>query len=499
MLKMSLSDLPEVFVSNTSLRKTIFRYVRDGKLRKLASRLYTKNLVDPPEVVIKRNLWIIVSIYFPGGLIADRTALKNTPTSDGSIFLISSQRSKVKLPGITLCPRLGHGPLPTDKPFIGGLFLSSQPRAFLENVRSSRARNQGAARTFSQQELEEKLEEILRRGGVDALNKIRDEAAQISKPLGLEKEYKTLEKLIGSLLGTKSEKLESRGGIARQSGFAYDPKRLELFSELHAALSATTPISRISPPISTNGIINLSFFEAYFSNFIEGTEFEVSEAVDIIFRGKIPINRPEDAHDILGTFKTVSDGEEMKRLPHNFESLLELLKERHTSIMGARSDKLPGEFKKESNRAESTVFVAPDLVVGTLKQGFEVYQSLNCPLHRAIFMMFLVAEVHPFTDGNGRLARVMMNAELVSKSEQRIIIPTVYRNNYLSALRALSLNHIPEPLILVLDFAQKYTLQIHYSDFEVARLQLEKTHAFIDPNEAEAQGLRLVLPSSIRE
>ncbi len=496
MLKMSLVDLPEVFVSNTSLRKAVFRYMRDGRIRKLASRLYTKNLVDPPEVIIKRNLWIIVSAYFPGGLIADRTAIENTPTADGSIFLISPQKSKVKVAGITLSPRRGHGPLPTDRPFIGSLFLSSRSRAFLENVKSSRVRGQSTARTLSKQQLEEKLEEILRREGNDGLNKIRDEAIHISRLLGLDKEYKTLDKLIGSLLGTKSEKLSSVAGIARQSGFAYDPKRLELFSELHAALSVISPISRISPPISPTGLINLSFFEAYFSNFIEGTKFEVNEAADIIFKGKIPKVRPEDAHDILGTFKLVSDGEEMKRLPYSFETLLELLKERHAAIMGGRSDKLPGEFKKSSNYAGSTIFVAPDLIVGTLKHGFEIYQSLNCPLHRAIFMMFLVTEVHPFTDGNGRLGRIMMNAELVSQSEQRIIIPTVYRNNYLSALRALSLNHMPEPLIRVLDFAQKYTLQIHFSDFKEARLQFEKTHAFMDPNEADEKGVRLILPGS---
>ena len=29
-------------------------------------------------------------------------------------------------------------------------------------------------------------------------------------------------------------------------------------------------------------------------------------------------------------------------------------------------------------------------------------------------MMFMMSEVHPFDDGNGRLARLMMNTELVS-------------------------------------------------------------------------------------
>ncbi len=109
-------------------------------------------------------------------------------------------------------------------------------------------------------------------------------------------------------------------------------------------------------------------------------------------------------------------------------------------------------------------------------------------------MMYLVAEVHPFLDGNGRLARIMMNAELVSAQEQRIIIPTIYRNNYLSALRALSSNKLPDPLIRTLDFAQRYVASIDFRDFSKARLLLEETHAFMDSNEGDSQGIRLVLP-----
>ncbi|MBS0186177.1 MAG: Fic family protein [Proteobacteria bacterium] len=494
MTKISLSSFPEVFLSNATLTKTISRFVKNGKLRKLAPRLYTQNMIDPPELIIKRNLWVIVSAYFPGALIADRTALENKPTADGFIFLVAPQKHKIKLPGITLCPRKGHAPLQTDRPFIGGLFLSTLSRAFLENMKPSRARNSETSRTLSKKEIEEKLENLLNTGGIQALNKLRDESAKISKSLGLTKEYKSLDKLIGSLLGTKSEKLESSLGMAGQSGFAYDPKRLHLFSELYASLTKLSPISRISPPLSSEGLINLSFFEAYFSNFIEGTEFEVNEAKAIIFEGKIPFERPEDAHDILGTFKIVSNTFEMSRVPHNFEELLLLLKTRHASIMEGRPDKHPGEFKKESNRAGSTTFVPPDLVIGTLKQGFDIYKALDCPLHKAIFMMFLISEVHPFTDGNGRVGRIMMNAELVSQSEQRIIIPTIYRNNYLSALRALSLNTIPDPLIRVLDFAQRYTLFIRYNDFNEAQLDLKKTNAFMDPMIADENSLRLILP-----
>jgi Fic family protein len=109
-------------------------------------------------------------------------------------------------------------------------------------------------------------------------------------------------------------------------------------------------------------------------------------------------------------------------------------------------------------------------------------------------MMFLVSETHPFDDGNGRIARIMMNSELVSNGEQKIIIPTVYRNNYLSSLRAISHNSITEPIIKTMDFAQRYTKTINWNNLEETYNMLEKTNAFKDPNEADEEGVRLTLP-----
>jgi hypothetical protein len=79
--------------------------------------------------------------------------------------------------------------------------------------------------------------------------------------------------------------------------------------------------------------------------------------------------------------------------------------------------------------------------------------------------------------------------------ENRIIVPTVYRNNYLMALKALSQNTVTGALVRVMDFAQRYTAAIDFSDFEQAHSILESTHAFADPNEADSAGIRLVLPT----
>ena len=64
----SLDRMPEAFVSDKQVTRAVSRAVKAGKLRKLASRLYTRNLVDPPKTIVERNLWDIVVAYFPGAL-----------------------------------------------------------------------------------------------------------------------------------------------------------------------------------------------------------------------------------------------------------------------------------------------------------------------------------------------------------------------------------------------------------------------------------------------
>jgi len=485
-----LSALPEVFVSNKTLTSAVSKAVKFGRLRKIGTRLYTRNMVEVPEALVKRYWYTLLGQYFPDALISDRTALENRPANDGSVYIISSGTRNVALPGITFKPRSGNPPVDTDLPFMG-VRLSSIPRAWLENMRPSRG---PASRTLDKVEIEERLDEILRSGGEDALNKLRDQARNVGIQLGMKDEFRVFDELVGAFLGTRDTKLDSGVGDARQRGEPYDPHRLDMFMKLFEELRSTAPSTCPSAHLSDVARTNLAFFESYFSNYIEGTEFLVEEAIDIVFGGVIPRDRPADSHDILSTFRIVSDWNEMRRISTNSNEFIQLLKDRHAMLMAFRRDKRPGHFKTHSNRAGSTLFVDPKLVTGTLARGFELLRSIDTPLHRAIYMMFLISEVHPFMDGNGRLARIMMNAELEYVEEQKIIIPTVYRNNYISALKALSNAGDCRPLIRVLDFAQRYTSSIPWDDLNTARGLLDETYAFWDSNEAEGRGLRLIIP-----
>ena len=495
MNKKSFLENLEVFVSTETIKREVYKGAQTGKYRKLASRLYTTNFLDSAETITKRNLWFIVGQFFPGGLLTDRTALENRPSEEGIIYLISKRTRSIRLPGqLMIKSRKGHPPLQSDKPFIGGLHLPSLARAFLENMRVSRRSHDQLSPTLSIQDIEERLEQFLQRGSEKELNQLRDQLRDVAQKIDLQKEYKKIDALIGSILGTRTTNLESSLGKARRLGLPYDKTRFERFQNLYTYLKTLAPQSRLSRIHTEKGWLILSFFEAYFSNFIEGTEFALSEAEEIIFKGKIPIDRPQDAHDIIGTYQIVSSKQEMTKIPTHFENFIEILKKRHATLMSGRPDKDPGFFKKHVNRAGLTYFVDPNLVEGTLKVGFDLYKTLDVPFHRAVFMKFLISEVHPFNDGNGRLARIMMNAELVAENEEKILIPTVYRGNYLSALSALTHHNVPEPLIRVLDFAQKYILSIDWEDLQKAQKTLELTNAFLDSNQAEAQGIKLKLP-----
>ena len=175
----------------------------------------------------------------------------------------------------------------------------------------------------------------------------------------------------------------------------------------------------------------------------------------------------------------------MKSTPKTSNELIRLLQSRHYTLMSVREDRLPGKFKETANRAGSTHFVNPELVTGTLEKAFENYHSLDYGLPRAIYIMFLVSEIHPFIDGNGRISRIMMNSELVSANECRIIIPTVYREDYLLALRRLSRSKDPEAYIRMLCYAQEFTASINFQNYNLALAQLEKSNAFKEPSEGK--------------
>jgi hypothetical protein len=242
-----ISDLPEVFLSDAAISRKVGNAVKAGGARKLGPRLYTRNMASSPEQIARRNWHRIAAGYFPGAVVIDRSAFEACPSGDGSLFLDCgperTRREAVTVPGLTLRPRPGPGPVKGDMPYMDGLYFSGPARKFLDNLRTSRPRNGDVARTLSRVEIEKELGRMVALRGKASLNELRDEARLVAPALGAEAELTTLEDLIGTVLGTGEATLASAVARANGRGEGFDPRRVELFEALQARLLQSDPLA----------------------------------------------------------------------------------------------------------------------------------------------------------------------------------------------------------------------------------------------------------------
>lgn len=461
----------------------VSRLARAGKLRPIHRGIYTSDLEMPLEQIVRPNWRQIAEYLYPGSVLGYRSAQEGKPDPEGRVFLVQGNRARrIELPGLTLItipgpgPVLGLEPALNDTPY-GKLFVSSEARRLLENLYTGR---DAAIRTMGRAWVESHLNRLCTLRGEYKVNDLRDTARQLAEMLGLDAQFKILNGIVSALMQTgEARRLSAADALARAAGKPYDPDRLVIFDALLTALRQSFPQM---PDPTTPGLssINFAFFESYFSNYIEGTTFTVEEASEIIFEGKMIEKRPEDSHDVLGTYQAITRQPFRSTPPGNEDEFLEWLKLTNHMVLSSRPEKHPGQWKVKLNQAGSTLFVHPELVQGTLREGFKRVALLEDPFARALMAMFVVTEVHPFEDGNGRTARLAMNAYLTQASACRIIIPTAYREDYLLPLKALSRNADPVPFLRSMTRAQVWSAAFNYSDFQTTWKQMAACHAFAD-------------------
>ena len=479
--------MPLVFSGNDRTEARRFqRLAQQGQLRRIYRGIYTGDLLLPLEAIVRRELFVLTSVIARGGIISHRSALDGVrPTAAGNVFLTGPNRRDFILPGVTLRMTQGAGPLGSDiriPTFAGDAFVSSQARALLENLTASRG-DPAERRTLGAAGVEAWLDRFISHDISGGINRIRDSARAIAEPLGLQEEFQQLDATIGALLGTRTVRLSARAAIARAAGSPYDDARVTLFQALAAELQQN-PLQ--VPLVDAQVDSNLqAFIETYFSNCIEGTEFEIEEAHDIVVRGRPLQYREDDSHDILGTYQAILRSKADPAIPQNFEAFASQLQAWNRRVIESRSAKHPGEFKSKSNRTGNTLFVTPEFVLGTLEKGYEIIMSAPTAEQRAALATFVVAEVHPFADGNGRTSRLALNLFLTQAGLTRIIIPTVYRDDYISALKAMSSTAHPAPLVRMLSRAARFSRWLDMSSKARAFTALLKSHALEQPTAAK--------------
>lgn len=488
-----------VFFGDVASGATLSRASKDGRIRRLAPGLYSADLRSDPAELIARNRWAVVVRFVPDALIADRSAAEGGMPVAGVLTVVSNERKgDVTLPGLIVAPRPGPGPVEDDGTWPEGLRLTSDARTLVDNLAVSRGRAGRPARTLSRDEVEDWVVRTAQRRPEGWLEALRPRALELCEQLGVPERRDAVADIIGAVVGTRGARAGAgRLLAARAAGLEYDPERIARLDELASYLAdmpTTLDLPGHLPALADEPSTSLPFFEAYFSNFIEGTEFSIDEAEAIVESGDIPQERPEDAHDVLGTFEAVADPTLRAATPATVDELFELLERRHRLVMMGRPDKRPGQFKEKPNQAGSYIFVAPTLVEGTFVEGHKRLADLPPGFARAAFELFLISEVHPYDDGNGRVARAAMCAELSAVDQARIVIPIVFRNEYMTALRNLSRDGRCDLYARTLAYAWRWTAAMPWQDRAAVDGQLVATNALVDSTDAERTGVRLDLP-----
>ena len=497
------TEMRSVFFDNEDIASTatLRRAVAEERIRRLAPRLYTADLKSDAAEIVVENRWFILGRLLPGALIVDRSAAEGGRVVNGFLFVASEERrTPIRLPGLVVHVRNGR---PVDEPtedpmWAEGLRMSSPARTLVDNMAVSRRRGKRPARTLSPSELEDWLARKALVWGPKRMSRLRGNAVAMAEVLDAPDRVENIKRIFEQLAGQRPPSpAAGRYFRAVVKGRAWDERRMGMFQRLAEGLNKydDPDLPDWLPAEPSPG--ELPFFESYFSNYIEGTIFTVNEARHIVESQEPPATRAADGHDILGTHRCVVDPVGRKAVSEKPEEIVSHLCKRHETIMAVgRPELLPGLWKHENNQAGGYVFVAPNLVEGTLMKGLELVSSVPAGFRRALYVMMVTLEVHPFIDGNGRVARVMMNAELSAANLARIVIPSVYRREYLGGIRRASLSdaeHIGS-LVKVMSFAWRWTAAMPWEDRAATEGQLKATNALLDPDETPLDGIRLELP-----
>ena len=479
-----------VIPENGADRTAVSRRLKAGGLVKLVPGIYTSTVDQGIETVSRRNWMTIVGHVFPNHVVTYRSALYGPLASGGKTLFLSGPSPSVRtFPGFDVQVSKGPGPLEGDTPFGPSLFLAGRSRAILDSLKPSSTGRVGERKGITREEAAEALSRIYQSAGIEEVNLVRDRAREISQGMNSAREFAVLDDLCGELLGTRALENPTRTGArSRFQGAAIDIRRMDLFEKLVFHLKAD-PVRGLTGRPTDRGdrsfgfeLRVLPFIDAYFSNYIEGTRFELQEAISVV-GGTAPLHRPADSKDIIGSYILMSNRTALAEIEKisDPQAFIDLLRKWHRGLMSGRPEKSPGELKTIPNMAGTYRFVDPDKVHGTLSMGFDLSKSLDDPMERGMFLKFLVSEVHPFLDGNGRLSRSVLNAVLISNGLERVVIPSVFRVDYLTAMSALSNSGNAIPFVKAIQKAQRWVHHAPDSSHENLVSYMKKTHAQEDP------------------
>lgn len=206
----------------------------------------------------------------------------------------------------------------------------------------------------------------------------------------------------------------------------------------------------------------------YNSNAIEGNTLTLGETAFYLMEGLTSEGRPlkdylearnhaeaiDGLHDIIEKKRDLTEG-----LIKEFHAVL-LRGAEFTGALGNDGRRVkkpvsPGQYKIRSNHVLTLsgkihTYVDPLHVRDEMEKLFHWYHHKSQALHtveRSAIFHYRFVRIHPFDDGNGRMARILMNLILMKEGFPPCIIQTRHRKRYLESLEAVDTKGDTAPFV----------------------------------------------------
>jgi Fic family protein len=196
----------------------------------------------------------------------------------------------------------------------------------------------------------------------------------------------------------------------------------------------------------------------YHSNHIEGNTLTYGETKALILHGITANNKPISDHlEVSGHNEAVEllmgivrKEEEYDITEMHIRQIHQLIipEESFTEAVTDDGKKIrkkftPGKYKTQPNNVitstgEIKEFTSPEDTPAEMQKLFEWYKKEKDqdqdPIILATAFHYQFVRIHPFDDGNGRMARILMNLIIMQGGYPPAIIPTERKTEYLNAL-----------------------------------------------------------------
>jgi len=198
----------------------------------------------------------------------------------------------------------------------------------------------------------------------------------------------------------------------------------------------------------------------YHSNAIEGSSITRQETELILHRGLTVKGKPLIEHLEVINHKHAIDF--VEALSTKEEPITEhTIRQIHALILRTIDDEEAGRYRRGQVRIAGSEYLppGPESVPALMQQlgawlNSDEAAALH-PVERAALAHFQLVHVHPFVDGNGRSARLLMNLLLTRTGYPPAIIRTEDRERYYDALEKAEVGQTDDFVALVAEAVEK--------------------------------------------